>query len=189
VKPTFEWQRESTSQRLQMVARRPTRVPVAPTVASLTILESTCAFSSSRAMSEMPGTRHSIHEHQNHQGWDNTLKPVLTVAPGETVEFFPVDASGGQLNVDSTADDIARLDFARVNPVVGPMVIDGAEPGDAVKVTLLSFAPSGWGWTANIPGFALLADQFLEPALVDAFRSSHFAAPLASLPANLVCTV
>ena len=24
---------------------------------------------------------------------------------------------------------------------------------------------AGWGWTANIPGFGLLADQFLEPAL------------------------
>ncbi len=52
-----------------------------------------------------------------------------------------------------------------MNPVTGPVRIDGAEPGDALKVTLLSFAPSGWGWTANIPGFGLLADQFPEPAL------------------------
>ena len=116
-------------------------------------------------MSGISCTRHSIHEHQSHLGWDHALKPVLTVAPGETVEFFPVDASGGQLTANSTVDDIARLDFARVNPVVGPMYIDGAEPGDAVKVTLLSFAPSGWGWTANIPGFGLLADQFPDPAL------------------------
>ena len=28
-----------------------------------------------------------------------------------------------------------------------------------------AFEPSGWGWTANIPGFGLLADQFPEPAL------------------------
>ncbi|WP_246279332.1 acetamidase/formamidase family protein [Paraburkholderia ultramafica] len=62
--------------------------------------------------------------------------------------------------VNSTVDDIARLDFARANPVVGPMYIDGAEPGDAVKVTLLSCAPSGWGSTANIPDFGLLADKF-----------------------------
>jgi acetamidase/formamidase len=34
-----------------------------------------------------------------------------------------------------------------------------------LKVTLLSFKPSGWGWTANIPGFGLLADEFKEPAL------------------------
>ena len=57
------------------------------------------------------------------------------------------------------------LDFAKVNPVAGPVYIDGAEPGDAIKVTLLSFTPSGWGWTANIPGFGLLADQFKDPAL------------------------
>ena len=155
-------------------------------------------------MSQMPRVRHSIHEHQSHLGWDHTLTPVLTVAPGETVEFFPIDASGGQLNADSTVDDIARLDFDKVNPVVGPVYIDGAEPGDAVKVTLLSFAPSGWGWTANIPGFGLLGDQFPDAALhiwkyartskprpcsvqVDAFRSSRFAARSASLPANRDC--
>ena len=61
--------------------------------------------------------------------------------------------------------DVAALDFARVNPVTGPVFVDGAEPGDALKVTRRGFAPSGWGWTANIPGFGLLADQFPEPAL------------------------
>lgn len=61
--------------------------------------------------------------------------------------------------------DVATLDFAKVNPVAGPVYIEDAEPGDAIKVTLLHFAPSGWGWTANIPGFGLLADQFKDPAL------------------------
>jgi acetamidase/formamidase len=32
-------------------------------------------------------------------------------------------------------------------------------------VTFHDFTPSGWGWTANIPGFGLLADQFTDPAL------------------------
>ena len=90
---------------------------------------------------------------------------MLNIHPGETVEFHPIDASDGQITAGSTVADLAKLDFARVNPVVGPVYIDGAEPGDAVKVTLLSFAPSGWGWTGNIPGFGLLADQFPEPAL------------------------
>lgn len=107
----------------------------------------------------------TIHAHQSHLGWDRANPPVLTIAPGETIEFHPLDASGGQLNPASTVADIARLDFSKVNPVTGPVYIDGAEPGDALKVTLLSFAPSGWGWTANIPGFGLLADQFPEPAL------------------------
>jgi acetamidase/formamidase len=38
-------------------------------------------------------------------------------------------------------------------------------PGDVLKVTLRKFIPTGFGWTANIPGFGLLADQFKDPAL------------------------
>lgn len=108
---------------------------------------------------------HTIHHHQGHLGWDNATPPVLRIAPGETIEFHPLDASGGQLNPQSTVADIARLDFGKINPVCGPIWIDGAEPGDALKITLESFGPSGWGWTANIPGFGLLADQFTTPAL------------------------
>jgi acetamidase/formamidase len=90
---------------------------------------------------------------------------VLTVAPGDSVEFEIVDASGGQLDAESGVADVATLDFAKVNPVTGPVYIDGAEPGDALKVTIESFVPSGWGWTAVIPGFGLLADQFPDPAI------------------------
>jgi acetamidase/formamidase len=113
----------------------------------------------------MASEKHTIHARHHHHGWDNSLEPVLRVAPGDTVTFETVDASGGQLSAASTMDDVRALDFARVNPVTGPVYINGAEPGDAVKVTLRHFAPSGWGWTANIPGFGLLADQFPEPAL------------------------
>ena len=108
---------------------------------------------------------HTIHNHQCHFGWDKDNQPVVMARPGETIEFHPVDSSGGQLTPKSTVADIAALDFAKVNPVAGPVHIDGARPGDAIKVTLLDFAPSGWGWTANIPGFGLLADHFKDPAL------------------------
>jgi acetamidase/formamidase len=103
--------------------------------------------------------------HQYHHGWDNSLAPVVRIAPGESLEFAVADASGGQLGAASTPADVGRLDFAKINPVTGPVFIEDAEPGDVLKVTLLSFAPSGWGWTANIPGFGLLADEFREPAL------------------------
>ena len=108
---------------------------------------------------------HTIHSHHHHLGWNNAFTPVLRVAPGESVEFEVFEASGGQLSPQSVVEDIGRMDFGRVNPVTGPVFIDGAEPGDVLKVTLLSFKPSGWGWTANIPGFGLLADEFKAPAL------------------------
>ena len=108
---------------------------------------------------------HTIHRQQHHLGWDNALTPVLRIEPGSSVEFEVLDAAGGQLSRESTVASIASLDFGRINPVAGPVYVEGAEPGDVLKLTLLSFRPSGWGWTANIPGFGLLADDFPEPAL------------------------
>ncbi len=108
---------------------------------------------------------HTIHKDQHHLGWNNANEPKLRVAPGDRVEFETIDSSGAQLGPKSTLADLAKLDFGKVNPVTGPVYVDGAEPGDALEVTIESYVPSGWGWTANIPGFGLLADQFKEPAL------------------------
>jgi acetamidase/formamidase len=81
------------------------------------------------------------------------------------VEVDALDASCGQLTEHSTLDDLAALDFARVDQVNGPIAVDGAEPGDTLEIELLEFEPAGWGWTASIPGFGLLADDFPDPAL------------------------
>jgi len=107
--------------------------------------------------------RHTIHS--RHFGWNNDFAPAVRIAPGETLEFDVVDSSAGQLSPSSSIADVGRLDFSKINPVSGPVFVEGAEPGDVLQVTLLSFAPSGWGWTANIPGFGLLSDDFKEPAL------------------------
>ena len=108
---------------------------------------------------------HTVHGAHSHFGWDNSLEPVLRVASGETVLFECQDAGGGHFKPGSTSADVGTLDFDRVNPVTGPVFVEGAEPGDALKITLGSFAPSGLGWTAIIPGFGLLHDQFTEPRL------------------------
>lgn len=108
--------------------------------------------------------RHTIHS-RHHWRWDNALAPAARLAPGDTVELDCLDPGGGQVHAGSTAADLGRLDFGRVNPVSGPLFIEGAEPGDAVKVTILDLAPSGWGWSALIPGFGLLAEDFPDPYL------------------------
>ncbi|MCF6249452.1 MAG: acetamidase/formamidase family protein [Desulfobacula sp.] len=113
----------------------------------------------------MINTADYILKNRVHLGWDNSLEPALKVAPGDIVEFEAQDASGGQLNSESTVKEVPNLDFEKVNPVTGPVYVDGAVPGDALKISILSFDTSGWGWTAIIPGFGLLADQFDKPAL------------------------
>ena len=108
---------------------------------------------------------YTIHGRQHHFGWDNAFEPAARVAPGSTIEFECLDSSAGQLTPASTVADVTGLDFGRINPVCGPIFVEGAEPGDALKVTIEAFKPSGFGWTANIPGFGLLADDFPDPAL------------------------
>jgi acetamidase/formamidase len=103
--------------------------------------------------------------HDVHYGWDNSLEPAATIASGDTVQLHVRDASDGQLSADSTTDDVAGLDFDHVNPVCGPVHVEGARPGDVLQVDLLEFARPEWGWTAIIPGFGLLADEFPEPWL------------------------
>ena len=129
---------------------------------------------------------HTIHAHQCHIGWNNAFPPILSIAPGETITFDSRDSSDGQITHASTAGDIAKLDFGRINPVCGPVFIDGAQPGDAIRITIEQFAPSGFGWTANIPGFGLLADQFPDPALHRWSYDRTLATPAAFSPVGRV---
>ena len=108
---------------------------------------------------------HTIHRKNHHFGWDRSFEPKLIAKSGETIHFECLDSSGGQLRKNSKATELKSLDFGKINPVTGPVFVEGAEPGDVLKVTLRKFIPSGFGWTANIPGFGLLADQFKDPAL------------------------
>ncbi len=109
--------------------------------------------------------RHTIHACHRHYSWNNALKPVMMVAPGDTLDFEIIDAWGGVITPHSTVDVLSEDMSGRVNPVTGPIFVDGARPGDTLVVRLEAYRPSGWGWTANIPGFGLLADDFPEAAL------------------------
>ena len=112
-------------------------------------------------------TRSTAHvgRDQWHLKWDRSIPPVLTVGSGDVVTFDALDASNGQLTATSTTADLDTLAFDQVDQVAGPIFVDGARPGDTLQVELLSFAPADWGWTANIPGFGLLADEFPDAHL------------------------
>ena len=126
------------------------------------------------------GHDHSIHhvgaEHGSYV-WDNALDPVLEVESGATVELECADASGGQLNKNSTATDVNALDLTKVNPVTGPVYVKDAEPGDVLAVEILELKSHDWGWTAIIPDFGLLAPEFpdawLNISRVDPQTNKH----------------
>ncbi|HUJ56138.1 MAG TPA: acetamidase/formamidase family protein [Gaiellaceae bacterium] len=111
------------------------------------------------------GSLHDLRPDAYEYGWDNSFEPALEVESGEAVLLHVRDASDEQLGPDSTAADVAALDFGKVNPVSGPVYVKDARPGDTLAVELLEFTPPSWGWTAIIPGFGVLADEFAEPWL------------------------
>ncbi len=115
-------------------------------------------------MERITTTIHVARE-QYHLAWDNSIAPIARVPSGGVIEFDMLDAGCGQLGPDSTVESIRTLDFARVDQVNGPIYVEGAEPGDTLQIELLELQPANWGWTAIIPGFGLLADEFPEPAL------------------------
>ncbi len=47
--------------------------------------------------------------------------------------FECLDSSGGQLGKDATLQSLSNLDFGRINPVSGPVYVEGAQPGDALE--------------------------------------------------------
>jgi len=98
--------------------------------------------------------------------WDNSVAAVIEIGPGARVELDLLDASGGQVSAASTATDIAGLDFTRVNPVTGPIRVAGAQPSDALVIQILELDVAERGWSAVIPGFGLLAEDFPDPELV-----------------------
>jgi acetamidase/formamidase len=104
----------------------------------------------------------SVHRHEH---WDRSIEPVLHVDPGTEVTLELLDASGGQIGRGDGTGAIERLDFERVNPCTGPVGVEGLEPGEGLMVTVLDISTAPWAWTANIPGFGLLAADFPDAHL------------------------
>lgn len=92
--------------------------------------------------------------------WSLDHEPVLTVADGDTITFTVQDASGGTYDDARTGSDVPDLDFDRVYPLAGPVLVDGAEPGDVIALEPLSYTTGNWAWTASLPGLGLLRDDF-----------------------------
>lgn len=89
--------------------------------------------------------------------WSNvlgTLPAVLHVASGDTVVTETIDANGW----DKTGEKCAN----GPNPMNGPIHVEGAEPGDSLKVEILRMTPiRATGWTR-----AALAENVVDPAMV-----------------------
>ncbi len=106
---------------------------------------------------------HHVDPKKIHFVWNNDLTPAITVNPGDTVHCWTQEVSNGQVTPGCSAVVLAALNSDNVYPLAGPIAIDGAEPGDALEVEILSLTPDRWGWAGILPGLGLLSEEFSAP--------------------------
>ena len=90
-------------------------------------------------------------------GWfDNAQAPVLTINSGDRVVMETMMHSHNQVVPGRTIDEIKKLrtDHPGRGPhtLTGPIFVNGAEPGDTLKVTLNRIVPRAYATNFNVPG-------------------------------------
>lgn len=67
-------------------------------------------------------------------------KPILQIKPGERVVVEVEDASSGQIRREGDVRDRSKVPFG--NPIVGPIYVEGAEPGMCLAIKILDIRPT-----------------------------------------------
>jgi acetamidase/formamidase len=94
---------------------------------------------------------------------------VATVASGDTVVYADTWTHWGN-------EAVFGMSFAEREPfrhrypdgpysMIGPVVVDGAEPGDVVRCDLVELRTIGWGWNSFPLGVGALPSDFEQPYL------------------------
>jgi acetamidase/formamidase len=107
---------------------------------------------------------HRIDPQRIHHSWDNTLEPSLRIGSGDTVHYDLLMAGHGQVHEGATYEQTS-FDFDTLYNLLGPLYVEGAAPGDTLRVDILELEPGDWGWCVILPDLGTLPDQFPDPYL------------------------
>jgi len=104
--------------------------------------------------------------------------PAARIASGDTVVTKTRDASNDAFKPTDKTLAAGNLDLSRVNPQTGPFYVEGAEPGDTLKVHIDKIGLNrDWGWGGAIPYFGALAPEYktmmVTPPVVDTLYVWH----------------
>lgn len=128
------------------------------TLAVTTNLNSALAQSTTNA-STFPGTTYLLPAtlETTQWGWfNNAQAPVLTIKSGDTVVMETMMHAHNQVVPGKTIEELKKLrtDHPGRGPhtLTGPIFVEGAEPGDVLKVKINRIVSRAYGTNFNIPG-------------------------------------
>jgi len=98
---------------------------------------------------------HLLTKDQSSAAFRAAAAPALTVraGAGDRITFETDDLAYAQME---QYGDLAQV-TATINPITGPVFVEGAEPGDVLAVTIHDIALAEQGWSISIPGAGALA--------------------------------
>lgn len=77
---------------------------------------------------------HELSDDKIFYAFSKDLEPALTVASGETVRIRTKDCFGNQIRTPE--DELDSIDWDAINPATGPIFVEGAKAGGALKVAI-----------------------------------------------------
>lgn len=104
------------------------------------------------------GTTHELTEERQgkyHYTIGPYSEPVMSVKPGDRVVFWTQDCFEGRIRTEKDLPS-EILEMPYINPQCGPVMIEGAEKGDALAVYIEQMAPRG----ENPRGTCCLIQEF-----------------------------
>lgn len=91
------------------------------------------------------------------------MEAVTTVSPGDVFKVETNDCFYQQITSEEQV--LAEIDHDRLNPATGPIYVEGAEPGDLLKLRVLSIDVKDSGVAAVVPNEGALGDQVTKPII------------------------
>lgn len=96
--------------------------------------------------------------------FDNAQPPVLTINSGDTVVIETMAAADNQVVPGTTIEQVIQMNTAvegrGPHTVTGPIFVNGAEPGDTLRIHINKIVPRAYASNDTTPGKGLFPEEF-----------------------------
>lgn len=95
--------------------------------------------------------------------WKHDLQPRARVAVGDTIVVETADNFGLFREMESENDLVEAMALTQLNPLTGPISVEGAQPGDTLVVEVVDVTVEERGHIALIPNVGVLRNHTRTP--------------------------